>query len=396
MKLSPPATRRIVLVALGAALALALAFVALRSGPLAATRVGVVQAVEGRLEPTLFGVGSVEARRSYLIGPTAAARVRSVAVDVGDAVRAGQPLAEMDPVDLDQRGAALDASIARAASATVAAEAQRRDALARHELAAANARRYRDLGAQDFVSAGAVEARRQEEASAEAALGAAQANLAAARLDEQRLASERAGLRVQRASVRLIAPDDAVVTSRDAEPGSTVVAGQAVLRLVAPSSLWIRVRFDQGRSAGLAAGLRAQIVLRSDPGRTLAGRVARVEPVSDSITEERMAQVSLEPPPAGLSVGEMAEVTLTLPATARSVLLPNAAIRQFGGRSGVWTLDGKALRFAPVRLGQTGVDGQVQVLQGVAAGTTVVVYSDSELGPDSRVRVVDSLVARQP
>ena len=396
MKLGPLTARRLVLAVLATALVLALAFVAMRSGPLAATRVVVVQAREGRLAPTLFGVGSVEARRSYLIGPTAAGRVRSVAVDVGEAVRAGQPLAEMDPVDLDQRVAALDASIARAASTVAAADAQRRDALARRDLAAANARRYIDLGAQDFVSAGAVEARRQEQASAEAALSAAQANLSAARLDEQRLVSERAGLRVQRASVRLVAPDDAVVISREAEPGSTVVAGQAVLRLIVPSSLWIRVRFDQGRSAGLAPGLAAQIVLRSNPGRVLSGRVARVEPVSDSVTEERMAQVSLDQPPRDLSVGELAQVTLELPTTASAVVLPNAAIRQLDGRSGVWTLDGKALRFAPVRLGQTSADGQVQVLEGVGAGTAVVVYSERELGADSRIRIVDSLAARQP
>ena len=396
MKLGPLTARRLVLAVLATALVLALAFVAMRSGPLAATRVVVVQAREGRLAPTLFGVGSVEARRSYLIGPTAAGRVRSVAVDVGEAVRAGQPLAEMDPVDLDQRVAALDASIARAASTVAAADAQRRDALARRDLAAANARRYIDLGAQDFVSAGAVEARRQEQASAEAALSAAQANLSAARLDEQRLVSERAGLRVQRASVRLVAPDDAVVISREAEPGSTVVAGQAVLRLIVPSSLWIRVRFDQGRSAGLAPGLAAQIVLRSNPGRVLSGRVARVEPVSDSVSEERMAQVSLDQPPRDLSVGELAEVTLALPTTASAVVLPNAAIRQLDGRSGVWTLDGKALRFAPVRLGQTSADGQVQVLEGVGAGTAVVVYSERELGADSRIRIVDSLAARQP
>ena len=52
-----------------------------------------------------------------------------------------------------------------------------------------------------------------------------EANLAAARQDQQRLAAERAGLRQQRANVRLLAPADGVVTSRDAEPGSTVVAG---------------------------------------------------------------------------------------------------------------------------------------------------------------------------
>lgn len=396
MKASSIRSRRLALIGLGIMLVAAMTYVVMRSGPLAPTRVTVVQAAEGQLTPQLFGIGTVEARRSYLIGPTTAGRVRTVVVDVGDTVKAGQPLAEMDPVDLDERTAALDASVARAGSAMAAAEAQRRDALARRELAAVNARRYVELGRQNFISTGAVEARLQEQASADALVTAAEANLAAARQDQQRLAAERAGLRQQRANVRLLAPADGVVTSRDAEPGSTVVAGQAVLRVIEPSSLWVKVRLDQARSAGLSAGLPAQIVLRSNPGRPLPGKVARVEALSDSVTEERVAQISFGQVPVGLSVGELAEVTLSLPPTAKAVLLPNAAIKRRNARTGVWVIDAGALRFAPVRVGQASLDGQVQVLGGVKPGMTVVVHSVKEIGERSRITVVDALAGRQP
>lgn len=396
MKTSSIGTRRLALIGLGILLVAAMTYVVMRSGPLAPTRVTTVQAAEGQITPQLFGIGTVEARRSYLIGPTAAGRVRSVAVDVGDTVKAGQPLAEMDPVDLDERTAALDASVARAGSAMAAAEAQRRDALARRELAAVNARRYVELGRQNFISTGAVEARLQEQASADALVTAADANLAAARQDQQRVAAERAGLRQQRANVRLLAPADGVVTSRDAEPGSTVVAGQAVLRVIEPSSLWVKVRLDQARSGGLAVGLAAQIVLRSNPGRALQGKVARVEALSDSVTEERVAQIRFDQVPAGLSVGELAEVTLSLPATAKAVLLPNAAIKRRQAQAGVWVIDEGTLRVVPVRVGQASLDGQVQVLDGVKPGTTVVVHSEKELGERSRITVVDALAGRQP
>lgn len=396
MKLTAFATRRLALGALGVALLVALGFVVMRSGPLAPTRLTVAQATEARLTPALFGIGTVEARRNVLIGPTVAGRVRRVAVDVGDSVKAGQLLAEMDPVDLDERAAALDASIARAGSALAAAEAQRRDSLAKRELATVNARRYTELGAQNFISAGAVEARLQEQASAEASVSASEANLAAARQDRQRLTAERAGLLQQRANVRLVAPIDGVVTSREAEPGATVVAGQAVLRVIEPSSLWIKVRIDQGRSAGLAVGLPAQIVFRSNPGRSLPGKVARVEAVSDSVTEERVAQVSIDQAPAGLSVGELAEVTLSLPAAPSAVVLPNAAIKRLQAQIGVWTVSDGALRFMPVRTGQTSLDGQVQVLEGIRAGEHVVVYSEKELGASSRIKVVESLAGSRP
>ncbi len=392
--------RRIVLALLAGLLLAALGYVALRTGPMAATRVTTQRVAETDIAPALFGIGSVEARRAYLIGPTSAGRVRSVRVDVGDTVSAGELLAEMDPVDIDERTAALDASIARASSAAQAAQAQRGDALARQGLARANAERYVELGKQGFFGAAAVEARLQEQASADAGLASADANAAAARHDMQRLVAERAGLRQQRDNVRLVAPAAGVVISRDAEPGSTVVAGQAVVRVVDPQSLWIRVRFDQGRSGGLAAGLKASIVLRSDPARPLAGTVVRVEPVADSVTEESVAMVGFERPAAGAdvraSIGEIAEVTLALPAVQRALVVPSASLQRRGEQTGVWRIEDGAPRFAPVRLGVSGLDGRVQVLEGLAAGDTVVVHSERELASGNRVEVVDAIVPGRP
>lgn len=376
---------------LGLVLLGAFAMVVARSGPLAPVRVTIVEVAQGQVEPELFGIGTVEARRSYLIGPTSAGRVLNVLVDVGDSVKAGQLLAEMDPVDLQERAAALQASVQRAASSMASAEAQMHDAQARNALAAANARRYVDLGDKQFISASVVEAKVQEQASAAAALKAAEANLAAARQDQARLKAEREGLGRQQQNLRLVAPADGVVISRDAEAGTTVVAGQAVLRLADPDSLWVRARFDQGRSVGLAEGLPAAIVLRSNPGQPLAGKVARVEPLSDSVTEERIAQIAFDALPSGQTIGELAEVTLKRGKTQSALVLPNASIRRQGGMAGVWKLEDGAPSFTPVRLGESGLDGRVQVLDGLKSGDAVVVYSEKELAPGARITVVERL-----
>ena len=392
MTLKRPLAKALLLGLTALLLLMALVWVIGRAGPLAPVQVTVVPAIEGSLTPALFGLGTVEARRSYLIGPTAAGRVMRVLVDVGDTVKAGQLLAEMDPVDLDSRVLALDSSMARARSAISAAEAQTVDATARRELAALTAQRYVALGQQNFMSAGAVEAKVQEQTSAQAGAQAAQANLAAARQDATRLQAERAGLAQQRQNARLVATQAGVVVSRDAEPGSTVVAGQAVLKLVDPTSLWVRARFDQGRSAGLAAGLDARIVLRTNTARALPGQVARVELQGDSVTEERMAMLVFDTLPPGLAMGELVEVTLELAATAPSVLVPNAAIRRLAGQIGVWVLDEDHPRYVPVRLGQSSLDGQIQVLEGLKAGAQVLTYSSQDITASSRLQVVKSLV----
>jgi HlyD family secretion protein len=392
MKMNPQLSRRLLLGGMALALLGALAWVALRTGPLAPVKVQITEVKKGRVSPEIFGIGQVEAQRSWMVGPTVAGRVLNVKVDVGQAVLPGQALAEMDPVDLDQRLAALDASLGRAQSSQQAAGAQVADAQARRALAAANLKRNQDLANQNFISAGALEARSQEVASASAGVTAAQANLGGSAQDINRLRAERAALAQQRGNLKLVAPAAAVVTAREAETGSTVVAGQAVLRLMDPATLWVKLRVDQGRSAGLAPGLAARITLRSRPGEALAGKVARVEALADSVTEERLAMVAFDALPAGVSVGEMAEVTLQLPATAESLLLPNAAVVLHEGKTGVWRLKDGALDFAPVRLGVQGLDGTVQVLSGLDEGETVVLYSQSALKPGARIAVVEQLV----
>ena len=217
-------------------------YVALRTGPLAATRVTVATPDYRDLHPILFGIGTVEARRAYAIGPTTAGRVQQVLVEVGDAVTAGQRLAEMSPVDLDDRVAAAQAALARAHSSLAAAEAQVREAASRREVAEPNARRFAAMRGRGFVTQEAADAKQHEANAARAALTMAEANQAAARQDRDRLLAEQAAAMKLRANLRLYSPVAGIVTAREAEPGSTLVAGQSVVRLIDPASRWVRVR----------------------------------------------------------------------------------------------------------------------------------------------------------
>jgi HlyD family secretion protein len=368
-----------------------MAFVFFRVGPLAATPVTLYVVKQGGFTPALFGVGTVEARRSWMIGPTAAGRVTKVHVDVGDTVKAGQLLAEMDAVDLDQKLSAQDALISRSVSTQVAAQAQQTDALARYELAKLNFSRNQDLAKQNFISPSALEARTQEKISAQSAYEAASANLLGVKQDVIRLKAERAGLQQQRNNVRLVAPADGVVTTRDAESGSTVVAGQPVIRLIDPQSLWVKLRLDQGRSAGLQAGLDARIVVRSQSQNSFKGQVVRVELLSDSVTEERVALVSFDQVPKDVSVGEVAEVTLAMTPVENALLIPNASIQRHGDTVGVWRLiDGK-LAFTKIRIGASSLDGDTVVLEGLHLNDQVVQHSQKALTEKSHVRVVEAL-----
>ncbi len=389
--------RMLALLAVVVPLLALLIYVALRSGPLASIPVTVTTAESHSIAPALFGIGTVEARFTYRIGPTVAGRIKRVEVQVGDRVQAGQLLGEMDPVDFDDRIAAQKAALNRAESAVLAAEAQVREALARKTYAEKQASRYEQLLKKRSVSEESVEGKRQEIQVTEAGFAAARANLGATRQELARIRSELDGLIQQRANLRLIAPVRGLVATRNADPGTTVVAGQSVVEVIDPATLWINVRFDQLRVSGLRTGLPVQIVLRSQEGIRFAGRVLRLEPMADAVTEETLAKVIFDALPKRLPpVGELAEVTVEMSALPETPVLPNASVQRVTGRLGVWLIEEDKLRFAPIKVGATDLDGRVQILEGIKAGDRVVVYSQRALGPRSRVKIVERLEGVSP
>ena len=119
----------------------------------------------------------------------------------------------------------------------------------------------------------------------------------------------------------------------------------------------------------------------------MPGQVLRVEPKADAVTEETLAKVTFDSLPERLPpIGEMAEITVTLPPLPAATVVPNASVKRINGHLGVWLIEGDKLRFAPVRLGATYLDGRVQILEGLKANERVVVYSQrsSRLGAGSK------------
>ena len=357
-------------------------------GPLGPPKVTVTAVQQQSFKAGVFGIGTVDARLTYAIGPTQAGRVFKVFADQGDKVAAGKVLGEMDPVDLEQKVTGAAASVAKARSSLLAAEALVRDTASRRTLARTSAERYNALFKADALSREIVDVKNNEANAAQSAHESAQAAAEAARGEVARANADYAALISQRNNLQLVSPVDGLVVARDAEPGATVVAGQSVFRLIDPATLWIRTRIDQGRFQGIAVGQPAMIVLRSQPDKQLAGKVVRLEVQADSVTEERFVNVAFNEAPGVLPLGELAEVTIDFPPVANALVVPAAAVKKQGKQNGVWLLEGSTLRFQPVEIGAQSLDGKVQILKGISLQDNVVVYSQQLLSDGMKVRAV--------
>ncbi len=393
MKLSPNVRRVLLIVAILVPLVGLFLFTAFRSGPMAPVAVTVAEVENQALTPALFGIGTIEARYRFKIGPTRTGRLATLSVDVGDAVNKGQTLGSIDPVDLDARIASQQSTLDALESLVSMARSRVAEAEAHKTYAASQLTRNRELLKTRAVSQEALESATRNELAAEATLESSHTAVLAATRDQAAARSTLDALVRQKDELTLLAPVDGLIVDRRIEPGSTAVAGEAVLEMIDPTSLWIHLRLNQLESDGLAADLPARITLRSRPGQVLAGHILRVEPLADAVTEELLAKVVFKNPPSPLPpLGELVEVDVDLPAEPATPVVPAAAIHLYDGRPGVWLADGEKPRFAPVRTGRRSADGLIQILDGLKpGGPKVIVHSASAISPRTRLAITESL-----
>lgn len=362
-----------------ALLAAGFIWVLLSSGPLAKIKIVVTEVQEQRLEPALFGIGTVAARYNYRIASNNIGRATTLNVDVGDKVEAGEILGIIDVVDLDEKINAQAALVERN-------KAQLNEAQTRLDYTGKQAERYRKLLPSRSVS-------EELDASKQHEWILARSQMRSATSELVRAQAEHLALLALREDRYLRAPVSGLIIARHIDQGATVLAGQTVFELIDPQQLWIDVRFDQAGSMRLAEQQPTQIILRSQELQAHSGYVARLEWLADAVTEERRAKVMFtqQPTPAP-SIGELAEVTVQLPQLASTPVIANAAIMRQAGTLGVWLLDDQQPVFQPVRIGRSDLAGNVQILSGLSAGQQVVLYSSKPLTSNSRVKRVKQLV----
>jgi RND family efflux transporter MFP subunit len=317
----------------------------------------------------VIGPGSVQARVPVTIAARVGATVATVDADVGDAVRAGQVLATLDDRDLAARRGVVSGQQQAMLRNVDAARASLARAQADLDLALARQRRDAQLLERGFVSAAVVDASNAASAGAKAGVEAARATLAAREADLRTLSQEARYADALWSYTRIVAPMDAVIVQRLAEPGTTVVPGTPLLKLVDPSTLWVAVRVDESVVGRVRPGQAASIRLRT--GDVLPGRVARIARQSDAATRELDVHVAFETVPARFAIDQEAQVTIEV-GEDRGLAVPiEALVRDRSGRQGVLVVEQGRTRFRPVTV-HGGDAQQVLVRSGLSGGETVV------------------------
>jgi membrane fusion protein, multidrug efflux system len=311
--------------------------------------------------------GDVRARTESRLGFRVGGKLVKRPAEVGQRVKPGQLLAQLDAQDL--------ALSSQAAQAQVSAAQTQRD------LAAADLKRYQDLLAQGFVSGAEIERRQATLQSAEATLrqakaqGAVQGN--------------------QAAYARLLADGAGVVVAVEAEVGQVVAAGTPVVRLARDGARDVVIAVPEDRVAQIQPGMAAQVRLWAGAGAAssatpLEATVREVAASADAATRTYQVKLSL-PDQAAVPLGATAYVTMGGASPAQAVIkLPTSALTRSdqGDRSGsaVWVFDAAASTVQPRPVQVAGADGnEMVIVAGLKPGEEVVAAGVHVLSPGQKV-----------
>jgi multidrug efflux system membrane fusion protein len=288
-------------------------------------------------------------------------KVLSRKVELGQPVRAGQVLGQLDAQDLKLQQDAASAGLS-------AAEANARQATA-------DLQRFKELKSQGFISEAEYDRHVTAHLSSEASL---------------RQAKAQAGVQGnQTAYAGLVAGASGVITQVDLEPGQVVAAGQPVLTLAhdGPRDAVFAVPEDMGAAARALVGKPGAVKVRRWGSVDWAPATVReVAAAADPVS--RTLQVKADVGQSGFELGQTASVIFNTPVrVAQGVRIPLSALTERDGRSIVWVLDGGSMTVKPQPVFTGDITGNVVlVAKGLQPGQEIITAGAHVLSPGQKVK----------
>lgn len=294
--------------------------------------------------------GEIRARYETQLGFRIGGKIIARLVDAGAQVKAGQALMRLDHGDT-----ALQLG---------SAEAQ-------HQLAEADAKRFRELRDKKFVSQSALDAK-------ETALKAAAAQVGLARN--------------QSAYATLYADRTGVIAAVLAEAGQVVSAGQPTVRLAQSGEREVAIAIPESQLSNLKVGIPAEIVLSTSAETTmpLSGYLRELAPVADSSSRTYAARVMLNRSEADVPLGMTARVRFNINKKTDNLMIPLSAIFQQGNQAAVWIVaSDHTISLRPVQVSAY-LDGGALVAGGLSAGERIVSNGVHRLAAGEKIRAIES------
>lgn len=345
------------------------------SGP----KVQVTRVVAQKLAVAIHLPGEIEPYEVVAVFPKVTGFVKSISVDRGSHVKAGERIAQLEAPELIAQRSEAQSKLQAARAQLAAAEAKVASDEGTYEhLKAAAATPGVVAGNDLFVAQKALDADRAQ-------LRAQQGNVSAAQQALQAVAQTEAYLQVK-------APFDGVVTNRNVHPGALVgpagAPGVAVpmLRIETLSRLRVVVPVPETYAAGVPEGTKVEFTVPAFPGRTFSGTIARIAHSVDEKTRTMPVELEAANTKGELSPGTFSDVLWPVRRSYPTLFVPTSSVANTLERVFVVRIRDNKSEWVDVKTGAT-ADKMTEVFGDLHEGDMVAVRGTDELRPGASVSV---------
>ena len=336
-------------------------------------RVEVTKVARAAGEDTIELPGNVEAITEAPILARADGYLARRLVDIGDRVRSGQLVAEIEAPEMDEQTRQAQAAVQQAHAAVDQAQANYERGQADEQLAKVTAERWAALLTKGVVS-------RQENDRYQSEY---QALAAATKSLEKALAMQRSNVNAAEANLgrldtmqsyrQVKAPFEGVITLRNVDVGALVNAGNTLLfRIAQISTLRTYINVPQANASEVRTGQAARLTAPNLPGRQFVGKVARTANALDPASRTLLVEVHVPNPDGALLPGMYARVELTETRPSGQLRIPSEALIARGEGTEVAVVrDGHTVHLQKIEVGRDYGD-HLDVIGGLREGDLII------------------------
>jgi RND family efflux transporter MFP subunit len=353
--------------------------------------VNVTKVTRSDKQSELVLPGNIQAVTEAPVLARANGYIKKRYVDIGDRVKEGQVLADIEAPELDQMILQARAAQDQAASAVEQADASLLQGRSNENLAKVTATRWENLQKRGVVSKQENDTYQAQYASQQAnvqalekAVAAARSNVGAARANLDRL--------IQLKSYQTVrAPFAGVITVRNVDTGALVTDSSTLLfRIAQTDFLRTYVNLPQTDADSVHPGQTATLTVPELPGRKFTGKIARTANALDPATRTLLTEVQVANSAGTLMPGMYAQVDLSVPRKNPPLLIPGdtLVVRSDGPQVAVVGPDG-TVHFTLIQLGRDYGD-RLEVLSGLEAGQEIVVNASDVVREGVKVKPVSA------
>jgi RND family efflux transporter MFP subunit len=317
--------------------------------------------------------GSLRPKEQVDVTSKVTGRVERLTIQVGDQVRRGQVIAELDDAELEQQ-------VRRAEAARDIARATVQQRNAELGNAKADADRAKQLFDQGLVA-------RQDYETKLTAYRVFEAQVSLANAQTEQAGAQLRELNIQRNQMKIVAPMSGYVAQRFVDVGAVVSPSTPIVKLVNLSTMVTVANVPEKELSKLRVGSRAMVVVDAFGETHFEGKVARISPMLDAATRTALVDIEIANASGALKAEMFARVKLDIANIRNAVLVPRDALVYRGSQAGVYVLEEQKPVFRAVEIG-TLQGSDVEITANLPSGATVVDRGAGMIQEGDQIRIV--------